>query len=43
MERYKLSASAMGGLLDTTTNIVWKQQGSNVLINLSAIKPGDIS
>jgi alpha-L-fucosidase len=39
----KLPASAKASLLGAPTNIGWKQQGSNVMIDLSAIKPGDIS
>lgn len=39
----KLPAAAKASLLGASKNIVWKQQGKNVLINLSAVKPGDIS
>ena len=39
----KCPASARASLLGTAKNISWKQQGNNVLLNLSGIKPGDIS
>ena len=39
----KLPVSAKLSLLGSSKNIVWKQQGNNVSINLSNIKPGDIS
>jgi alpha-L-fucosidase len=39
----KLSALAKATLLGSTNNISWKQQGKNVVIDLAAVKPGDIS
>jgi alpha-L-fucosidase len=39
----QLPASAKASLLGVSSAITFKQQGNNVVINLSAIKPGDIS
>ena len=39
----KLPVSVKASLLGASTNIGCKQQGNNVMIDLSAIKPGDIS
>ncbi len=39
----KLSVAANAIVLGTTNKCSWKQQGNNIIIDLSAIKPGDIS
>jgi alpha-L-fucosidase len=43
LKDFKLPVSTKLSLLGSSKNIAWKQQGNNVIINLSAIKPGDIS